>query len=214
MEGRRGYRGNAARVTGIGVRFRCPETVASNVVPLSRTLSRTRNLVNSPETVNSGTFDCQCRPTTTTTTTGILLRPESRTPRPSGCYFLQMERPRPYIQTRHSPLSSRGHPWLTRFFSLLFFFPSFRSFHGNRNVTRFNYSRVDDAFSPRVESNFSFSSYFSRFFFFFFVSLHIENEGMEKKGIQKWKRKHVTFFDREVCLKDGFVGWIISPANS
>lgn len=192
MEGRREYRGNAARVTGIGVRFRCPETVASNVVPLSRTLSRTRNLVNSPETVNSGTFDCQCRPTTTTTTTGILLRPESRTPRPSGCYFLQMERPRPYIQTRHSPLSSRGHPWLTRFFSLLFFFPSFRSFHGNRNVTRFK-SRVDDAFSPRVESNFSFSSYFSRFFFFFLSPSTSKTKGWRRKVFKSGRGNTLRF---------------------
>lgn len=129
--------------------------MASNVVPLSRTLSRARNLVNSPETVNSGTFDCQCRPTTTTTTTdqpplsGILLRPESRSPRSSGCYFLQMERPRPYIQTRPRPyrlvVTTVADTIFSPSFSLSLSL-SFRSFHGNRNVTRFNYSQVDDAF--------------------------------------------------------------------
>lgn len=40
-----------------GSRFRCPEKAGRNVVLLSRAASRIRNLVNSPETVNSGTFD-------------------------------------------------------------------------------------------------------------------------------------------------------------
>lgn len=38
-------------------RFRCPEKAGRNVAPLSRAASRIQNLVNSPETVNSGTFD-------------------------------------------------------------------------------------------------------------------------------------------------------------
>lgn len=40
-----------------GLGFRCPEKAGRNVAPLSRAASRIRNLVNSPETVNSGTFD-------------------------------------------------------------------------------------------------------------------------------------------------------------
>lgn len=38
-------------------RFRCPEKAGRNVALLSRAPPRIRNLVNSPETVNSGTFD-------------------------------------------------------------------------------------------------------------------------------------------------------------
>jgi hypothetical protein len=38
-------------------RFRCPEKADCNVALLSCAASRIRNLVNSPETVNSGTFD-------------------------------------------------------------------------------------------------------------------------------------------------------------
>jgi len=38
-------------------RFRYPEKAGRNVVLLSCAASRIRNLVNSPETVNSGTFD-------------------------------------------------------------------------------------------------------------------------------------------------------------
>ncbi|EFN71732.1 hypothetical protein EAG_11591 [Camponotus floridanus] len=43
--------------TDSGSGFRCPEKAGRNVAPLSRAASRIRNLVNSPETVNSGTFD-------------------------------------------------------------------------------------------------------------------------------------------------------------